>query len=203
MFDFPGKQPNEKVLLVIRKHFIVYLRITIIFLVTSIVPVSIFLLIWMNKFPMASGGNIGIMGFLGAGLYILYSLAVYLIAWLNEEFDLFILTNQRLIDITQVSFLKRTVATTPLNQIQDTTSDIQEVLGTLLNYGNIDVQTAAGFASNFTIDYIADPAMVARSILSMAQKSKSLSANLGATNISTPDNTEKVTLVDNDKIDVA
>jgi len=61
--------------------------------------------VWLGTNP---GGNVGVIGVLGALLFILYSLAIFLIAWLNEEFDLFILTNQRLIDITQVSFLKRT-----------------------------------------------------------------------------------------------
>jgi len=95
-----------------------------------------------------------------------------MVSILNDQFDLFILTDHRLIDVTQVSLLKRTVATTPLNQIQDTTSDIQGVLGTILNYGTVDVQTAAGLASSFTIDNIPDPPLVARSILNQAEVRK-------------------------------
>jgi len=170
--NFPGKQPHEKVLLVIRKHVIVYIRIVLIFFVTSLIPITVFMAIWSSTFPLSAGGTTSILGYLGASLYLLYSLAVLLIAWLNEEFDLFILTDHRLIDITQVSFLKRTVATTPLDQIQDTTSDIHGVLGTILNYGSIDVQTAAGSASSFTIDHVPDPALVARKILTYAERSK-------------------------------
>ena len=170
--DFPGKQPNEKVLMVIRKHPIVYIRNFLLFLVASVLPLSIFLMFWSNRFPLSQGGTTSVVGYLGASLYFLYSFALFLISWLNDEFDLFILTDHRLIDITQVSFLKRTVATTPLDQIQDTTSDIQGILGTLLNYGSIDVQTAAGAASSFTIDHVPDPAMVARKILSYAEERK-------------------------------
>ena len=170
--DFPGKQPNEKVLMVIRKHPIVYIRNFLLFLVASVLPMTIFLMIWSNRFPLSQGGTTSVVGYLGASLYFLYSFALFLISWLNDEFDLFILTDHRLIDITQVSFLKRTVATTPLDQIQDTTSDIQGILGTLLNYGAIDVQTAAGAASSFTIDHVPDPAMVARKILTYAEERK-------------------------------
>lgn len=170
--DFPGRQPNEKILLVIRKHAIVYIRITVGFLVLSVLPLLIFLTLWSSRFPLGAGGFAGTIGYLIASLYALYSLVILVIAWLDEEFDLFILTDHRLIDITQVSFLKRTVATTPLNQIQDTTSDIHGLLGTILNYGNIEVQTAAGDASNFTIDHVPDPAMVARKILNVAEVSK-------------------------------
>ncbi len=170
--DFPGKQPGEKVLMVIRKHPIVYIRNLLIFLVAAILPLMIFLMIWSSNFPLSQGGTVSTIGYLGASLYFLYSLALLLISWLDDEFDLFILTDHRLIDITQVSFLKRTVATTPLDQIQDTTSDINGVLPTLLNYGSVDVQTAAGVASSFTIDHVPDPALIARKILNYAEEKK-------------------------------
>jgi len=170
--DFPGKQHNETVLMVIRKHSIVYARIFVAFLMVSFVPIIIFIVIWERSFPLSEGGIVTVIGYLGVTFYLLYGMAILLIAILNEEFDLFILTDHRLIDITQVSFLKRTVATTPLNQIQDTTSDINGILATIFNYGSIDVQTAAGAASSFTIDHVPDPAVVARKILIFADKSK-------------------------------
>ena len=170
--NFPGRQPDEKVVMVIRKHPIVYIRSLLVFMVAVALPLGIFLIIWGSSFSLSAGGTLGVVGYLGACLYLLYGLALLVISFLNDEFDLFILTNHRLLDITQVSLLKRTVATTPLNQIQDTTSDIHGVFGTLLNYGTVDVQTAAGLASNFTIDNIPDPAIVARTILNEAEKRK-------------------------------
>ena len=170
--DFPGRQADEKILMVIQKHPIVYIRSFLIFLVAAMLPLTIFLMIWSNRFPLSEGGTAGIIGYLGSSLYFLYSLALLLISWLDDEFDLFILTNHRLIDITQVSFLKRTVATTPLDQIQDASSDIHGVLATLLNFGSIDVQTAAGLASNFSIANVPDPAMVARTILNHVEQIK-------------------------------
>lgn len=170
--DFPGRQPDENVVMVIRKHVIVYVHNILIFLLACILPLTVFLLIWSSRFPLAQGGTVAVIGYLGASLYFLYGLALLVVAFLNDEFDLFILTDHRLIDVTQVSFLKRTVATTPLDQIQDTTSDIQGILGTLLNFGSVDVQTAAGLASNFTIDHVPDPAMIARTILNQAEEHK-------------------------------
>lgn len=170
--NFPGRQPDEEIVMVIRKHPIVYIRIFLVFFVASLLPLTIFLVIWSKNFPLSQSSTVSVIGYLGASLYLLYSLALFLVSVLNEEFDLFILTDHRLIDITQISFLKRTVATTPLNQIQDTTSDISGILGTLLNFGTVDVQTAAGLASNFTIDNVPDPAMIARTILNQAEEKK-------------------------------
>jgi len=170
--NFPGKQLDEKILMVIRKHPVVYVRSILVFLVAVILPLTVFLILWSVSFSLAQGGTVAMLGYLGASLYFLYGLALLVISFLNDQFDLFILTDHRLLDITQVSLLKRTVATTPLNQIQDTTSDIHGVLGTLFNYGTVDVQTAAGLASNFTIDNIPDPAIIARTILNKAEERK-------------------------------
>lgn len=170
--DFPGRQPDEKVLMVIRKHPIVYIRTGLVFLVAAILPLAVFLILWSSNFPLSQGGTVNVLGYLGASLYFLYSLALLVVSFINDEFDLFILTDHRLIDITQVSFLKRTVATTPLNQIQDTSSDIHGILGTVLNFGSVEVQTAAGLASSFTIDNVPDPALVARTILNEVEVRK-------------------------------
>lgn len=167
---FPGRQPDEKIIMVIRKHPIVYVRIVVVFILVTTLPLSFFLTFWLDLFPISNPQAVGLAGYLGAVLFLLYGLMFLMIAILDEEFDLFILTDQRLIDITQVSFLKRTVATTPLGQIQDTTSNIQGILGTIMNYGRIDVKTAAGTASTFNMDHVNDPSMVSRVILNQAEE---------------------------------
>jgi hypothetical protein len=170
MFTFPGQRPDEKILMVIRKHVIVYIRILAAFLMTVIAPLLIFLSIWFKYYPFAVNSNLSIAIGLGTCAYILFGLLLACIAWINEQFDLFILTNQRLIDITQVTILQRTVSSTPLKHIQDATSDVSGVFPTILNYGNIEIQTAAGDASVFQIDRIPDPAFTARTLLNYVRE---------------------------------
>ena len=165
IIDFPGKREDEDVIMVIRKHPIVYVRLLFIFLVTSIIPVTIFIIFWSNQFPFSTTSYTGALGYLGVCFFILYSLAIFLVAWLNEEFDIFILTNQRLVDITQVNFFKRTVSETQLRNIEDTKTDIHGIFPTLLNYGNVDVQTAAGDPTEFFIDNVHNPVEVGQKIL--------------------------------------
>ena len=177
MFTFPGQRSDEKILMVIHKHVIVYVRIIAAFLLTVIAPLLIFLSIWFRYYPFEANKNLGIAIGLFACIYILFGLLIACIAWINEQFDLFILTNERLIDITQVTLLKRTVASTPLKQIQDATSDISGVFATILNYGNLEVQTAAGEASVFEIDRVPDPAFIARTILNHVRVIRGADAN--------------------------
>lgn len=173
MFDFPGIRKDENVLTVIRKHPIVYTKIIAVFILTALLPLYIFLFAWFSYYPFSENHTSGIVVGLFACTCILYGLLFTSIAWLNEEFDLFIITNQRLIDITQVSFLQRTVTTTPLEQIQDATSDVKGILKTMLNYGDLTVQTAAGDASDFHIEHVHDPTLLARKILNWAHEKQS------------------------------
>ncbi len=172
--DFPGRKPDEHVIMIIRKHPIVFISRVLVFLLISILPLAIFLYFWSRSYPIASGTLIGVTGYLIALMYFLGTLMALLISWLNEEFDLFILTDHRLIDITQINFLKREVAATPLSQIQDSTGDIQGFFGTLLNYGEIKIRTAAGRGSSFIIDRVPDPDILARKILNYAHESKEM-----------------------------
>jgi hypothetical protein len=165
MFTFPGQREGEKIIMVIRKHPIVYIRITSVFIICVLMPILIFYALAPGYGLYGNYSNINIVINLFVCAYLLYGMLLIVIAWMNEQFDLFILTDQRLIDYTQVSFLKKTVSSTPLQHIQDTTSSITGFFQTLLNYGTVDVQTAAGSASTFNIDRVPDPNNVAKVIL--------------------------------------
>lgn len=172
MTDFPGRQANETVVTVFRKHPIVYFRIGLIFFVSVLLPLIIFLSFWLNRFPLfpvLKNDTVGLIGYLGASLYSLYGLALLVIALLDNIFDIFILTDHRLIDITQNNLVNRTVATTPLGHIEDTASDVAGVLGTLLNYGTVTIETASARDNKFIIDHVSNPSLVARTILNQAE----------------------------------
>lgn len=173
MFTFPGQREGEKVLAIINKHPIVYVKIVLAFTVIILLPLLLFLFFWFKAYPLSQYYDRGVIAGIFVCLFILYGLLFTCIRWIDEEFDIFILTTDRLIDVTQISFLKRSVASTPLEQIQDTTGLISGFLPTILRYGDLTVQTAAGSASDFFIDRIPDPENVARKILDWADKKRS------------------------------
>lgn len=172
MFTFPGQREDEEVLCLIHKHPIVYVKIMAAFVLVAILPVALFLAFWLRAYPIVQYADRAMIVGIFACLYLLFALLFVCIRWINEEFDVFIVTTDRLIDITQISFLKRDVATTPLEQIQDTTGQVHGILPTILQYGNLHVQTAAGTASEFYIDRIPDPEGWARKILDWAQQKR-------------------------------
>lgn len=72
---------------------------------------------------------------------MIFSLFLY-IEWLNHELDLYVITNNRVIGIEQISFLNRTVSECSLWQIQEVNTQTQWLLSNILNYWSLSVQTA-------------------------------------------------------------
>jgi hypothetical protein len=173
MLNFPGQREGEKVEKVIRKHPIVYMRIIFMFIAVVILPLALLYSFRADYYPPSEYPDLNIFVTVFALLYFLYGFLLLCIAWIDEAFDLFILTNERLMDFTQISLLKSTVSSTPLEHIQDTTSIISGMIPTLLNYGDVEVQTAAAQSSTFHLDKTPDPSMVARIILNSAKETRS------------------------------
>jgi hypothetical protein len=58
-------------------------------------------------------------------------------------FDVYIITNRRVIDIDFINLLTKKFSEAELSKIQDVTSEVSGVSQTVFNYGNVLIQTAA------------------------------------------------------------
>lgn len=81
--------------------------------------------------------------------------------WMSWYFSVFVLTNQRFMQVTQKGFFNRSVADVPLNVIQSINYEISGVEQTLLGFGTIVMQTYIGDSK---LHYIHHPAKVQRKI---------------------------------------
>ena len=70
--------------------------------------------------------------------------------------DIWIVTNQRIIDSYQQGFFNRSVSEVGLENIQDISIKIVGAIPTAFNYGDIEVQSAAA-VDRFNFDHIPDP----------------------------------------------
>ncbi|MBU1017717.1 hypothetical protein KKA33_01675 [Patescibacteria group bacterium] len=172
IITFPGQREDEEILMTIHKHPIVYAKIIIAFVVIVVLPAAFFIYFWLATHSSVGSHQANLIAGIFTVIYFLYGLGFTCIRWIDEEFDVFIITTDRLIDVTQVTFFKRSVASTPLEQIQDTTGEIHGFLPTIFHYGNLTVQTAAGQASDFFIDHIPDPEGVARKLLDWTREKR-------------------------------
>jgi len=181
MMHFPGQKKGEEVVSVIHKHPVVYIKIVMAFLLFVILPPALALYFWFRFYPLAQYYQWGVIIGIATCLYFLYGLLFTYIRLTDEEFDVFILTTERLIDITQISFFRRSVSSAPLEQIQDTTGLISGFFPTLFHYGDVMVKTSSAESSTFTLDHVADPDAVGHQILDLANQRRGKSATPSVT----------------------
>lgn len=91
-------------------------------------------------------------------LYLVYS-------WIVYYFDVFIITDQRVVDIQQTGIFRRTVVEAPMSRIQDVTYNISGFFATLFNYGRVTVRTAS--ESEVAMDAVSEPEEVHEMIVEL------------------------------------
>lgn len=156
-------EPGESLILATRKHWFV--------LFISLLPIAFaawlpaFLLTVLAGLPqtLADGSALPFQLiisspytrlFYGLWLLALWSTAFNLITryYLNE----WIITSTRIIEIHQYGFFSREISSVLLVKVQDVNVNIDGLFGTLIGYGQLEVQSA-GTEEHFIIDDIPDP----------------------------------------------
>ncbi|MFA5777358.1 MAG: PH domain-containing protein [Parcubacteria group bacterium] len=63
--------------------------------------------------------------------------------WIDYYFDIWVITNERIINIEQKGLFVRSLSEVKFEKIQDVTVEVTGFIPTILNYGDVFVQTAA------------------------------------------------------------
>ena len=132
---FTDQFDDEEVLFVFRKHPVVMRKGLVL---ASFGPL-------LGVIPAAIKPELGFgyfFGGLGAGIVLAGLL--FFPGWLGWYYSLFIVTDQRLIQITQKGMFRRSVVDIGLNQIQMVNYEVAGLQETLLGYGTIMMQTYVG-----------------------------------------------------------
>lgn len=160
----PDFRSDEQVVAVVRRHwFILFKKIAgvlIIYLIPFFfVPFLLAIMAQTATIPIPAG-----FGFLLAAAWTLIAWNLLFARWTDYYYDVWIITTHRIIDIDQRGFFHRDVATLfDLGHIQDVKTVLLGVFGNILNYGLVQVQTAAS-AREFVMDGIANPTRVEKII---------------------------------------
>ncbi len=148
---FSDQYDDEEVLLVFNKHPVV-MRKGLIFGMLAIA---------LGTIPSFFKPEMSVLGLGLLGGLVLGGL-VFLPSWINWRFSIYIITDQRLIQITQKGLFKRSVVDLALTQIQMVNYSINGFQETLLGFGTIMVQTYVG---DLTIHDVHHPAKIQKEIL--------------------------------------
>lgn len=130
---FEGQREGEELLFIFRRH-IIAMRKGFYGLLVPFAALSIPPLIWQDKLELFLLPLIG----LGVGLLIF---AYHFIMW---YFTVYIVTNERLRQVTQKGFFGKDVVELRLSKIQNISYNIPGFSGEIFGYGTIVIQTYVG-----------------------------------------------------------
>lgn len=150
---FADQFDDEEVIFVFRKHPIVMRKGLILFM----------LAILLGTVPALIKPEMSyFFGGLAAGFVL--GLILFSPAWISWFYSVFIVTDQRLIQIIQKGLFHRSVVDLGLNQIQMVNYQINGLQETLLGFGTIMMQTYVG---DLIIHDVHHPAKIQKKILSI------------------------------------
>ncbi len=166
-YHFRGQHPNEVIVSVIHRHwFSVFMHYMI---VVGVVFVQIIAIALLPVLIANSGGQFSVELFWLMQMIVLTFLTIYgAFIWIDYWLDVWIVTNQRIINIEQNGLFARNISELHFQTVQDITSKVHGLIPTFLNYGDVEVQTAA-VQGRFLFRNIPDPYKV-RAMLIEKQK---------------------------------
>ncbi len=170
-YSFPGQYENENIALVVRRHKIILLTYGFYIILMSAIPPIFYFSIMPNA----------LSGFLYEPydkIFILLSIIFYgfvwiaaFTVWLDYYLDIWIVTDQRILDVEQVGLFSRVVSEVDLEKIQDVTSEVHGMPATIFGFGDIHIQTAAE-KTRFVMKSVPHPVTARREIIKLYRKAK-------------------------------
>jgi len=158
-FTFQQRDDNEEIILVLRRHWFTNLHWILLSLIMVIAP--LFFTYFSIPFPLPTGYKI--IAFL---FWYLFTFVYAFENFLSWYFNVFILTEERVFDIDFYNLLVKEVTEAKISMIQDVTYNVIGFLPTILNYGNLNIQTASEVPM-IHIDRIPNPEVVAKILQQM------------------------------------
>jgi hypothetical protein len=130
---FTEQYDDEEMLMLFRKHPVVMRKAIVVgslLLLLGVLPALI-----KPTFEIFFGG-------LGVG-FLLFSVVMFY-SWIGWNFSVYIVTDQRLIQIKQKGLWRRSMVDVGLDKIQSISYEIKGLQETLLGFGTIVIQTYVG-----------------------------------------------------------
>lgn len=134
--SFVNEDPEEKVILLLRRHPVTNLGWITTSFFMIIAPAFVTVLTPVVLLPSGFQFVLTLVWYLITSAFVLEEF----LSWL---FHVNIVTDERIIEVDFVNLVYREITDANIDQIQDVTVEVGGVLRTLLHYGNVIIQTAA------------------------------------------------------------
>lgn len=167
---FPGKHRDEQVIAVYHRHwFDILSHLFLPVFLTLILATAAFSV--PASVPEILGGEIrDFVAFLANSLLLFLWLYLFLV-WIDVYFDVWIVTNERIVNVEQKDLFTRRISELRFPRVQDVTSEVNGVIPSILNYGDVYIQTA-GEQARFIFHNVPDPVAIKDLVMGLAQRKR-------------------------------
>ena len=152
---FKHQEDDEEVVLFLRRHWMHFAAPISAILVMVLIPI-LFISTAPVFFSFLLAAPFLKLVLLIISLYFLFVWLYFFIIWTDYYLDTWLITNKRILDIEQLGLFSREISEFKIFRVQDVTVEIHGMLPTLLNYGDVHVQTA-GEARQFIFHDVPNP----------------------------------------------
>lgn len=134
-------QEDEQVLMICRKHWLFLWPMIAGMAVAALVPIVV-IAVLLGRWGHL-GDTEGKVFWVAAIVYGLYWAVRMFLNWYRYNNDIWVITDQRLVDSTKTNPFSLKTSTADLVNVQDMTVERSGIFRTMFNYGDIVCQTAA------------------------------------------------------------
>ncbi|MFZ3031894.1 MAG: PH domain-containing protein [Candidatus Moraniibacteriota bacterium] len=167
-YHFQGQHENEQILQVIHRHwFNITVHLGVMFLLSFFLLGSISFIPFL--FPETALENTSFFAFIQSTI-LLFMWTYGFLTWIDYYFDVWIVTNERIVNIEQRGLFARSISELRFSRVQDVTASASGLVSTILNFGDVSVQTAAE-EERFVFRQVSDPFAVKDRIMTLSRQS--------------------------------
>lgn len=170
-YSFPGQRNNETIKLIIRRHVLILISAYFYLFIMAVLPVVFYIFAIPTLFPAFNIYPYDRIFFLLCLIYYGFIWIAAFVIWTDYYLDIWIITDQRIIDIEQTGLFSRVVSELDLKRIQDITSEVKGMAQTMFGFGDVHIQTASE-QTKFNLTSIPHPVVTRRAIMDLYETAR-------------------------------
>lgn len=151
---FSTQAKDEQIILLLRKHPITQVKWIVMAVILTLLPLLFPFIPFLNFLP--PNYNFAVV----VGWYLIV-LGYSLESFLSWYYNVYIITDERIIDVDFLSLIYHDISSAKIDNIEDVTASTGGAIRALFNFGTVHVQTAAQ-QNEFEFEEVPQPAQVTK-----------------------------------------
>lgn len=164
---FETQEHTEEVVLLLRRHFITnvpWVVGTVLLILTPFIVFPLIAAMFAEVIAVIPPSWMGILTL----FWYLVTLGFFLFNFVDWYFNVYIITDRRVVDIDLIALIYKEISSAELDKIEDVTYKQGGALLIFFNYGDVLIQTA-GTHPNFEFTAVANPNKVVSTITQLIE----------------------------------